>query len=320
VNLRPKIEEAQNLKRHILGRLRAKYESERVGVHATDLLWPRLAVFRRLESQELTERDLLFFALGQGEGEVIESLISDKREVIVIDGDIIHTIDCFIHENGSLIPVEIKTTRAQNNESLIKPHYLLQLGLYCLALNVNYGYLVILKLNDNKQPLHAYKITFSEEDLGRLFDWREERKELLLKALEYRRPEIAPCCWSDPNLNWKCKYCQYQDKCREIEEGEEEKKAAEYEAIRIKLDYPIPISDPAWTRFLKPKLLEPHKKKYGINYAIVEDQGRILELVLLAPYKCDRRHIEEIKRAAMRASQYAREREVKRNGQVESRK
>ncbi|GEM_PF-1034924 len=315
MKIEPQIEEAQALKKHILSELKAKYERERIGIHATDLLWPRLAVFRKLESQELNERDLLYFALGHGEGEVIEALISDRSEVVVIDSDIIHTIDAIVFEGGRPIPVEIKTTRSKSGD-LVKPHYLLQLALYCLALTTNYGYLVILKLNDDEKPLHAYRITFSEEELGRLFDWREKRRDLIIKALEQQNPSLALCCWKDPILGWKCKFCPFQDKCREIEEERPAIRAEAvyegFEAVKIPLEHPIPLGDPAWKKFLKPKVLELHKKKYDIDYAIAEENGRIKELILLVPLKCSRRHVEEIKRAAKWAAIKVKERDGKR--------
>jgi hypothetical protein len=75
----PKIELDRAFKSSVLDSLKARYEEERVGIHATDLLWPRQAVFRKLQGSKVSERDAVFFALGAGEGEVAEELMGGRR-------------------------------------------------------------------------------------------------------------------------------------------------------------------------------------------------------------------------------------------------
>lgn len=204
-----KLEADEAFKAQVLEALRARYEEGRVGIHATDLLWPRQAVFRKLQGSRISERDAVFFALGAGEGEVAEELMGRKREVVVVHNGIIHTVDSVIAERGKLIPVEIKTTRA--SPPSVKSHYLLQLGMYCAAMHVSYGKLVILYLNDG--VVEAYNTSFSHETLAKIDAFELEKKREIERALRLKNPMEASCVAGDPDLDWKCLTCQYWQKC-----------------------------------------------------------------------------------------------------------
>jgi len=209
LRVEPKIEVDSVFKARVLESLKARYEEERVGIHATDLLWPRQAVFRKLQGSRVSERDAVFFALGAGEGEVAEELMGRKREVVVIHNGVIHTVDSIILEHGKPVPVEIKTTRSAPPS--VKNHYLLQLGMYCTALDADYGKLVIFYLNDG--VIEAYNIVYPQ-NLRRDIDMFEvEKRHEIEKALHLRNPFKASCAAGDPDLDWKCLTCQYWIKC-----------------------------------------------------------------------------------------------------------
>jgi len=147
--------------------------------------------------------------LGAGEGEVAEELIGRRREVMVIHNGIIHTVDSIVDERGRLIPVEIKTTRA--SPPSVKSHYLLQLGMYCLAMNVDYGKLVIFYLNNG--VIEAYNVKYPAEALTEIEKFEVERRDSILEALRLKDPLKAPYVAGDPELDWKCLSCQYWTKC-----------------------------------------------------------------------------------------------------------
>jgi hypothetical protein len=204
-----KVEETSTVKDMMIERLKKKYEEERIGVHATDLLFPRQTVFRKLNGSQVTERDVVYYALGAGEGEAIESLLG-MSEVIAVSGGIVHDIDSVIEENGKLVPIEIKTTRAEVLEP--KKHYLTQLGLYALALEVNYGYLVIIGLNAG--IIKTFRVEFDLNEVRRL---RDEAKRKVFQALAEKDPSKAPCVWRDFELNWKCYGCDHREECKKVE-------------------------------------------------------------------------------------------------------
>ena len=66
MKIAPEVELDESFKTAILEALKARYEEERAGIHATDLLWPRQAAFRKLQGARVSERDAVFFALGAG--------------------------------------------------------------------------------------------------------------------------------------------------------------------------------------------------------------------------------------------------------------
>jgi hypothetical protein len=193
----------------VLESLRARYEEERIGIHATDLLWPRQAVFRKLQGSKVSERDAVFFALGAGEGEVAEELMGRKREVIVLHNGVIHTVDSVIYEHERLIPVEIKTTRS--TPPSVKNHHLLQLGMYCVALKVDYGKLIIFYLNNG--VVEAYRVSYPPELRRKIDEFEVEKRREMEEAIRLRNPLKASCVAGDPELDWKCLTCQYWQKC-----------------------------------------------------------------------------------------------------------
>jgi len=209
LKVQPKVEVDSAFKAKVLESLRARYEEERVGIHATDLLWPRQAVFRKLQGSRVSERDAVFFALGAGEGEVAEELMGRKREVVVLHNNVIHTVDSIVLEHERLIPVEIKTTRA--SPPSVKNHYLLQLGMYCAALKVDYGKLVIFHLNDG--VVEAYRISYPPELRGKIDEFEVEKRREIEEAIRLQNPLKASCAAGDPELDWKCLTCQYWRKC-----------------------------------------------------------------------------------------------------------
>jgi len=224
LRINPEIERDEEFKTRIFKSLKARYEEERIGIHATDLLWPRQAVFRKLQGSRISERDVVFFALGAGEGEVAEELIGRRREVIVIHNGIIHTVDSVITEIYELIPVEIKTTRA--SPPSVKNHYLLQLGTYCLAMHVDHGKLVIFYLNDG--VIETYKVRYPAEALKEINQFEVERRDKILESLKLKNPLKAPYVAGDPDLDWKCLSCQYWIKCK----GRQ---------VNYKFDFPQPL-------------------------------------------------------------------------------
>jgi len=204
-----KFERDDSFKAKVLEALRTRYEEERAGIHATDLLWPRQAVFRKLQGSRVTERDAVFFALGAGEGEVAEELMGRRSEVVVVHNGIIHTVDSVVVERGWLVPVEIKTTRA--SPPSVKGHYLLQLGMYCAAMNVDYGKLVILYLNDG--VVEAYRVEYPPDTRAKIDSFEVEKRREIELALRLRNPLKASCVAGDPELDWKCLTCQYWERC-----------------------------------------------------------------------------------------------------------
>jgi len=224
LKVQPKIEVDELFKLEVLRLLRAKYDEERVGIHATDLLWPRQTVFRKIKGSKVSERDVVFYVLGTGEGEVVEELMGGKHEVMAVRNGVIHTIDTLIHENGGMIPVEIKTTRSSPPN--VRKHYLLQLGMYCTALDVNYGRLIILYLNSG--TIETYKVEYPPEARAEIDRFEVEKRAEIERAVRSGNPLDASCVAGDPDLDWKCLTCEYWSECYG-------------RTISFRIDFPVPL-------------------------------------------------------------------------------
>ena len=142
-------------------------------------------------------------------------------------GGVIHTIDSIVIEDGKVKPVEIKTSRARPSTTpSLRRHYLMQLAMYCAALDVPEGYLVVLHLNQG--VLKTYRVRFTWEQLNEVGMWVEERRRLIERALEARDPMLAPAVAGDPELDWKCCNCPYWALCR----GKQ---------VSVAVDFPEPL-------------------------------------------------------------------------------
>jgi len=216
----PTVVQDDKIRDGLVQSLKTKYEKERVGIHLTDLICPRLTYFRKVNGDELDERDVVFYALGSGEGEVIEQLLGRKSEIMIIKDGIIHTVDSLTFEDEDMVPVEIKTTRserAEKVEDVVRPHYLFQLGAYCSALSVRTGILIVLMLNLAR--VKVFRVTYSDRELQEIRGEILRRRDLLIKGLEERDPTIVPSVMNDPDLNWKCDNCRFREECEEAERG-----------------------------------------------------------------------------------------------------
>jgi len=255
----PKIEDEPKIRNLLIQALERKYSEERVGIHLTDLICPRLTFFRKSYDNRLTEKDVVFYLLGSGEGELIEQLVGDHSEIIVIENGVIHTLDAFVFEDNTIVPVEVKTTRAEREDNVVRPHYLFQLGAYCSALKVSAGILVVVMLNVGK--VKVYRVKFDEKELQNISGEVAKRKNLLLKALESGDPSIASSVLNDPDLNWKCMSCGFREMCKSVEDG--------WRFIEF-------VSSIDSNRGYAAKLravLEEERLKHGLEYTILFDES-----------------------------------------------
>ena len=169
-------------------------DSERInGIHASDLLDPRLAYWRKLKPKILTERQVFLFTIGK----VLHSLIlaTETHEVDISISDsgtqealgILFSPDMIVDQH----PVELKTNRslyAPEQEKLIEDFhmYLEQLIIYCVLSQCLIGELWVLyiSLKDGSgrtfPGLRCYKVEITEEQ----FDDMEQQIISTRTALE----------------------------------------------------------------------------------------------------------------------------------------
>lgn len=198
-----KVEVNNELKILFVQALQESYGVVRKGIHVSDLVYClRGAYFRKVSPVPFTERQLGFFVDGARRHRVLQGLLDVKFEVPVEKFGVRGSVDILLD-----LPLELKTTRARVN---LPDHYFRQLGYYAVLLEVDGGYLVVMRLN-SEVPWEFYSVRWSGLEMEKMSDEMKTRASLLRGALANKSVECLPKCGS--TMDWKCKYCLYSDRC-----------------------------------------------------------------------------------------------------------
>ncbi|MEM3594376.1 MAG: PD-(D/E)XK nuclease family protein [Candidatus Jordarchaeaceae archaeon] len=201
-------------------RLRAnldnRFSEPRPDIHVSDLVYClRKSAFQKLDPTPVDDTSLSFFTAGKGHHDILEDLHGAEKEKEIWFENIVGHVDLLDGE-----PIEIKTTRSFRRE--IKQHWIKQLAYYCAMLNKTEGKLIILylfpkrqkKQEDNKETnlnlIETYKVRF--DDLSVILQDLLERRNLLLKALDAKDPQLAPPVSEEEK--WLCRVCPYKEECK----------------------------------------------------------------------------------------------------------
>ena len=198
--------------------LREEYGKERSGIHISSLtLCPREQVFRLLRPHELDDKSLMFFTMGSGQHQILQSLLKwfGKKNIqiekkISYNGVVGH-VDAVIKG----IPLEIKTTRSKSHEA--KLHYLIQLKCYCAILGSNIGKLITVGLINYNEPFHEHTIVMSESEIKKQLEWIDKEAAQFKEAVDKKDWTIARAVKDDKDLNWKCTACVFSKECFDYE-------------------------------------------------------------------------------------------------------
>lgn len=190
---------------------------ERSGIHVSDLtLCPRKSVWRKLNPEPCTTRDLNFFTSGRAIHDSIQTLANHESEKFEIEKElewegISGHVDLVDTENN--IPIECKSARVKTMD-VVKPHYVSQLKAYMAILGSKTGVVLVqLLMHFDDKPFVEFEITMDYEEINTTKQKLLLDKELYLMALEKKDPMLARGVVEDPDLNWLCKSCKYLDQC-----------------------------------------------------------------------------------------------------------
>lgn len=207
--------------------LKGFYDTEkRDGIHVTDLtLCPRQSIFRKLESQPVTLKELNFFTTGRSVEELISNIVTQfnnkftkKKHVSITDSKtnltIIGEIDLYDSEHN--IPIECKTYRSSKIETP-KAFHLEQLKSYMALTDAETGIIFYqLILHFGEQPFVEFEVHMTKQQ-------REQHIEkLFAEASDYhtnlvnQTPLKAKGVMLDPAMNWKCDDCPFKQRCMEF--------------------------------------------------------------------------------------------------------
>ena len=189
----------------------AKKDSERQGIHCADLtLCNRQSAFKRIIPKAATETMLGYFVDGARRDYALKELFKGKIETKQFH-DVYFTPDALDAEG---CPVEFKTTRAKND---IPNHYVTQLKYYVALLGKLKGTLIIQRIAPGvKIPFESYELNITDPELVGILQEIDERRSNLQLALDIKSPETAMSVWTDKELNWLCRNCQWADECSKM--------------------------------------------------------------------------------------------------------
>lgn len=159
-----------SIKEWALDEIRNGWDTNRVGIHLSDLLSPRKAYFQKVKPLPLTDDEIGYFTSGSAiEDKTLKLMGYLHGEVKEYKG-ILYTPDVFFN-----FPAEIKTRRRMlaeaGKEAEVYDHYLNQLRGYCALENKLQGWLIVLSLaekqdNGKTKPEWAfYRVEFTQEEL-----------------------------------------------------------------------------------------------------------------------------------------------------------
>jgi len=203
--------------------LRDKFDNDtRTGVHVSDLtMCPRKAVWRKLNPEPCTMRDLNFFTSGRSIHDTIQTLANHDSKKFEIEKSvewegISGHIDLVDTENN--IPIECKSARMKEM-NVVKPHYVEQLKAYMAILGSKTGTILVqLLMHFDDKPFVEFEVTMDDSEIAETKQKLLLKKELYLEALSKKDPMIASGIVNDSSLNWLCKSCNHFAECLKAEE------------------------------------------------------------------------------------------------------
>lgn len=196
-------------------------KSDREGIHASDLLDPRMAYYNQTSKKPLSDRLVAIFTIGRILHAFVISAVEGKTLDWSADGGSFFSKELGIHYSPDVvknkIPRELKSSRAfylpKNKKDLAM--YCEQLVIYMAALKQTKGEIWVLFLNargtNGTEPcFRCYRVEITKTDLKRITAQLKETREKLEHALKTKNPKELPLC-----RKFKCgKACPAWDECK----------------------------------------------------------------------------------------------------------
>lgn len=197
-----------SLEKDLKERVREKLQStDRDGIHASDLLSPRLSYFRKTQPVPISEDEIGYFATGHGHHyfmvELLTGLKGESQEESKYSEEYGITYSPDIAVSFS----EFKTSRlpkepASEAEAVkLFEDYAQQSLIYALCEKKDYWNLYVLYIGLRKPKvgifaprLRAYRITWTEAELQDGEQWVKETVEDLQQALATNQYDHLPLC------------------------------------------------------------------------------------------------------------------------------
>ena len=229
-----KIDRDHDEEKDLLAKARAYLEaSNRTGIHASDLIDPRIAYFRKITKAPIPDRLINMFMVGQIAHAIIEVIKGATGDYTKPDSgtklwsDALNNPELELHYSPDFFnfkgePDEIKTTRSFY---LPKAPYLPdddtyhmyfeQLLTYMAVEDKTTGRLSMLYLNSKDETgktapqFFVWKIETTHEALAAYRKIISREMKRLQKALDTKDHTVLPLCRA-----WKCRDCEFWGSCK----------------------------------------------------------------------------------------------------------
>lgn len=209
---------------HMIKATREMLSKPREGYHVTDVAGscPRKKVFSQIQPVTIDVKTVSILSAGKAiHGSVQWMFLSDEwmfeKEKHLEYHGIRGSVD--LYDSKRKIPLEFKTSRASEIREP-KSFHVEQLKYYMAILNVPTGYILYqLLMHFGNTPFRAFKITMNAQERKNQRNKLVKEVASLKRAIEERDPSLAKPVINDPALNWLCRDCQYQSKCKGMQDA-----------------------------------------------------------------------------------------------------
>ncbi len=243
------VEDAQ-FRAELIEKIRMREFAERTGVHMSDLNFClNKQMLRKVKPLPDTEQEILLFSVGWASQRWLTSKDVDEPSKEV-DG-ILVTCDSLYEKPlgydredghkymvyGVPVPWELKATYQSSNRPIEdNVAWIRQIMAQCYTQGVTEAYLTRFELlgdwgsvypkgkskherdanrkASQRPTLHAYKLSFSQGELDRNWEWFKERRTLYVKLLEDQKP-LPKVIALPSGGSYECQYCHYTEECNE---------------------------------------------------------------------------------------------------------
>lgn len=239
----------------LLKKIREREFSERTGIHMSDLNYClNKQALRKFKPREDTDQETLIYSIGWATQRWLTSMDEDEPEkevdgikvtcdALIVGDSINPAIDLGLPVSGDVmetfIPWELKATYQSSNRPIEENiHWIRQIECQCYVQGTTEAYLTRFELLGDwgsvypkgkskeerdanrklsaRPTLHAYKLSFTQEELDKNWQWFKDRRELFVKMLETKELLRTKVLALPPGGSWECGYCSYKEECNDL--------------------------------------------------------------------------------------------------------
>ena len=238
-NTKMKIYRNTKREKELFAAVQKTLEQQREGIHASDLLAPRLSYFRKLHPLPLTAEEVGYFATGHGHHMFLVHLSTGKKNASQEESFVSKEYGITYSPDLAAEKTEFKTARYAKMHTTVAQcekdfdRYIQQCLIYALCEKVDYWHLLVLYIGLRKigpdgtyigglkAPIPRwFTLRWDEKELQEGDIWLKKQVRLLTDALETLNHKKLPLCeeWQcvrwDPEVKAKVIQCPYWKQCK----------------------------------------------------------------------------------------------------------